>query len=106
VASSQDRITPTVDLRQAALSSELELDVPSSSVRPLVPPFAVPWLTVTLDELRGLPLDHRAMFLVSLIDGTCSIEMLADISCRKLDEVTALFTMLVQAGAVELRDPR
>jgi hypothetical protein len=105
LASSQDRITPPVDLRDAARATERKIEVPESRGRPLVPSYAVPWLMVTNDELRELPLDHRAGFLVSLIDGACSVEMLADISGLGLDEVAAIFALLVRLGAVELRDP-
>ena len=95
-----------MDLRQIARDSERDLDAPASQTRPLVPAFAVPWLIVTFDELRALPLDHRAGFLVSLIDGRSTVEMIADIAGFDVGEVVATLTRLVQLGAIEFRGPR
>jgi hypothetical protein len=96
-----------VDLRGAARDSEreLELEAPASEIRPTVPSWAVPWLLVTVDELRELPLDPRTAYLVSLIDGRCSVEVISDIA-GNAEEVNALVARLLELGAIELRDPR
>ena len=66
-----DRITPTVDLANLAFISEQEADAaaPTSEVRAVVSLSMVPRLTVAVHQLRELPIDPRAAFLVSLIDG-------------------------------------
>lgn len=89
------------DIRPASV----EADFTESDIRPLVPMQAVPWLVVTHDELRQLPLDCRAGFIVSLIDGRCTVEMLLDMAGLPEDEVMALITQLVRLGAIELRNP-
>lgn len=99
----RDRITVPA---AAALDSERELAATTSDVRPLVPPFAVPGLLVTMDELRNLPLDPRAGHVVSLIDGRANVEGIADMSGIPLDEITTIFATLLELEAIELRDPR
>ena len=83
-----------------------EFEAADSSIRPLVPLSAIPWLVVTLDELQKLPLDSRAGFLVALIDGRCSVEMLLDISGMREDETIDIIGELARLGAIELREPR
>ena len=51
-----------------------------SDVRPVLSMDGVPWLIVTYDELREMPLDPRAGFVVSLIDGRSTVEMIVDIA--------------------------
>jgi hypothetical protein len=50
---------------------------------------SVPWLTISFEELRTLPLDHRAGFIVSLVDGTSSVEMILDVCgiSKKIERV-------------------
>lgn len=99
-----DRITPTVDLAGLARSSERELDAaPKSDIRRLAPMTAVPWLMMTLDQLRELPIDPPAAFLVSLVDGQCTVEMIADVAAMPRQDVARTFAMLAELGAVELR---
>ena len=76
-----------------------------SDIRRVVPMQAVPWLVVTLEQLRRLPLDGRAGFIVSLIDGRCTVEMLLDVAGLPEDEVIALLAQLAELGAIELREP-
>jgi hypothetical protein len=66
--------------------------------------FAVPWLVVTYDELQRLPLHPRAGFVVSLIDGRCTVEMLLDVSGMREDETLDILAELLRLGAIELRD--
>ncbi|MGH7294475.1 MAG: hypothetical protein ACRELB_06070 [Polyangiaceae bacterium] len=95
-----------VDLRQAARDSEREIEVTASDVRPLVPLHAVPWLIVTYDALRTMPLDSRAGFVVSRIDGQCTVEVLLDLCGLREDETLRILAALVRLGAIELHDPR
>jgi len=92
------------DIGPRTLDPEGGQEGTQSDIRPIVPMHAVPWLVVTHDELRRLPLDARGGFLVSLIDGRCTVEMLLDIAGLPEDEVIALLGQLTQWGAIELRD--
>jgi len=99
-------VTPAVDLGSFARASEREIEkAPTSTVRALASPSMVPWLVVTLDQLRDLPIDPRAAYLVSLADGQCSVETIADVAGIPREDVVEIFATLVQLGAVELRDP-
>ena len=93
-----------MDLSQAARDSTRDFPAADSDVRPVISLSAVPWLVVTYDELRRLPLDKRRGFLVSLIDGRCTVEMLLDVSGMPEDETLDILRELVGLGAVELRD--
>jgi hypothetical protein len=54
------------------------------------------------DQLRWLSLDHRAGFLLSLVDGTSRVEDLLDISgMPRLEALRILYTLLEQ-GAIAL----
>jgi hypothetical protein len=108
---SRDRITIPVDMRQAARDSARGLKVADaratdSDVRPVVPLYAVPWLVVTFDELRRMPLDSRSGFVVSRIDGQCSVEVLLDLCGLGEDETLAILAQLLRLEAIELRDPK
>jgi hypothetical protein len=81
-----------------------EAEGTQSDIRPIVPMHAVPWLVATHEALRRLPLDARAGFIVSLIDGRCTVEMLLDVAGLPEDEVIALLGQLAELGAIELRD--
>lgn len=59
-------------------------------------------LGVPGDQLRWLALDHRAGFLLSLVDGVLTIEELLDISgMPRLDALRILFSLL-QEGVIRL----
>jgi hypothetical protein len=103
--SRHDRITLPEDLRPFARDSERRFETASSDVRPLVPLSAVPWLVVTFEDLRRLPLDARAGFVVSRIDGRSSVEMLLDLCALPEGETLDIVAELVRLGAIELRDP-
>jgi hypothetical protein len=85
--------------------TEDDLDAPSSEVRPVLSLLAVPCLSITLNGLRSLPLDPRAGYLVSLMDGHCTVEMILDVCPLERDEALGVLTRLLQLGAIELRDP-
>jgi hypothetical protein len=89
---------------QAARDSDSEFAAAGSDIRSVVSLRAVPWLLVTYDDLRELPLDSRAGFVASLVDGKCTVEMLLDVSGMPEDETLDILRELVRLGAVELRD--
>jgi hypothetical protein len=63
----------------------------------------VPTVVVQRSQLRWLSIDHRAGFILSLIDGTSSIEMILDVcGMPKLDAIRILFE-LVQQKIVALK---
>jgi len=97
--SSQDRITAPTDLRE--LAREAEEDQPSSVH---LRRHAVPRLTISHDELLRLPLDHRAGFILSLVDGRSSIETIADMSGMAQGEATGILADLVARGVLSLRE--
>ena len=83
-----------------------DLDGPASEVRPVVPLLAVPRLVVTATGLHLLPLDARTAYLLSVVDGQCTVETILDICEVELsrDEALRLLAHLLQLGAIQLRD--
>lgn len=79
-------------------------EAPHSEVRRLVPLACVPWLVVTHEQLVTLPLDSRAAFVLSLVDGRCSVEMIVDMSGMPQDQVLEILGRLVALQAIELHD--
>jgi hypothetical protein len=54
-------------------------------------------VAVARDQIRWLSLDHRAGFLLSLVDGTSSIEELLDVSTMpRLEALRILYGLLDQ----------
>src|SRR5690606_22276529 len=52
-------------------------------------------IAIPNDEIRWLSLDHRAGFLLSLVDGTLTIEEILDISgMSRLDALRVIFTLV------------
>jgi hypothetical protein len=63
----------------------------------------VPFVAVPLEQLRWLNLDHRAGFVLSHIDGSCSLEQILDVSgMPTLDALRILFE-LVQQRVISFR---
>ncbi|HEX4445517.1 MAG TPA: hypothetical protein VH044_02225 [Polyangiaceae bacterium] len=54
-----------------------------------------------LDQLKGMPLDHRAGYLLSWMDGSIDLEMLVEVSTMPRDEVLRIVRDLYEAGIVE-----
>jgi hypothetical protein len=103
-----DRITiPAPALAAAAArDSAREFAAAGSDIRSILRLDAIPWLVVTYDALRELPLDPRAGFVASLVDGRCTVEVLLDISGMPEDETLEILRELVRLGAVEMRDAK
>jgi hypothetical protein len=56
-----------------------------------------------VDVLKRLPLDHRAGFLLSLMDCSLDLEALIEVSGMARDEVLELVKELHELGAVEFK---
>jgi len=63
----------------------------------------VPAVRVAPRDLAKLGIDHRAGFVLSMIDGMTPIEMLIDLSGLPRVDVLRILDELVQAGAVALQ---
>jgi hypothetical protein len=101
--SRHDRATIPEDMSELARESA-GLSGAASDIQPVVALNAVPWLVVTYERLRTLPLDPRAGFVVSLIDGRCTVEVILDLSGMPEDETVDILRQLLGVGAIELRD--
>jgi hypothetical protein len=62
-----------------------------------------PFCTMTHETLKRLPLDHRAGFLISLMDGAVDLEVLVEISSMKREEVLRTVRDLHESGVVDFR---
>jgi hypothetical protein len=64
----------------------------------------VPIVEVAREQLRWLSIDHRAGFVLSLVDGVSSLEMILDVSgMPELDALRILFE-LVQQHIIAIKD--
>jgi hypothetical protein len=65
----------------------------------------VPTMAKPMNEVKAMALDHRAAFLLSLIDdgGGCNVEDLVAICPMPRQEALAVLFGLVRAGAVKMR---
>lgn len=61
----------------------------------------LPRVVVGLARIRQLPIDPRAAFLLSRIDGQTTVDTLVDITGFEFDELLTSLARLVQLGAVE-----
>jgi hypothetical protein len=50
-----------------------------------------------------MPLDHRAGFLLSLMDGTVDLDTLIDVSGMPRDDVLSIVSELHEVGAVDFQ---
>jgi hypothetical protein len=65
-------------------------------------PTRVPRLTVAQEDLVQLKLDHRAGFLVSLLDGVSTIEMIVDVAGMPQEEALSALQALYLRGIIRL----
>jgi hypothetical protein len=61
---------------------------------------SVPRLAVSKEILVTLPLNHRAGFIVSFVDGSFTVEMILDACAMRRDEALAILGELVSRGIV------
>jgi len=99
-------IARAVDVARPRNDSGTEAEPPPSGiVSGVVTLDAVPWLDIAYDELLAMPLDPRHGFLLSLVDGRCTVEMITDMSGFPRDEVFMMLSELVAMGVLTLRLP-
>lgn len=65
----------------------------------------VPSIAMSPAELKWLPLDHRAGFLLSRIDGYASVDEILDVSGMPSLEALRIMYEFVLEGVIRLRDP-
>jgi hypothetical protein len=63
----------------------------------------VPIIIVPRTQMRWLSIDHRAGFILSLVDGTSSVEMILDVSGMPRLDALRILQELVQQRIVSLR---
>ena len=63
---------------------------------------AVPRLAVSTADLKTMPLDERAGFIVSFVDGTYSVEMILDACAMKRGEAIAILVDLAARGVIKV----
>jgi hypothetical protein len=62
-----------------------------------------PAVVMADQDLKRLPLDHRAGFLLSLMDGTVDLDTLAEIAAMPREEVLRVVRDLFESGVVDFR---
>ena len=60
-------------------------------------------VTMPIDELKLLPLDHRAGYLLSWMDGSIDLETLVEVSALPREEALRIVRDLIDAGVVICR---
>ena len=60
-----------------------------------------PRVTVTADQLRELPLDHKAGFVLSLMDGSIDLDTLVLVAGLPRGEVIRIVRSLCDSGVVK-----
>lgn len=63
----------------------------------------VPFVAVPLEQLRWLNIDHRAGFVLSHIDGNCSLEQILDVSGMPTLDALRILYELVQQRVIAFR---
>lgn len=99
-----ERITIPQDMSALARAADDD-PPPSGVVSGVVTLEAVPWLDIPYDELLAMPLDARQGFLLSLVDGRCTVEMITDMSGLPREEVFTMLAELMAMGVLTLRLP-
>ena len=92
-----------MDLSRVARDSERRFEATGSDVRRALLTHSVPWLLLTYDQVRERPLDSRDAFVISLVDGRCTVEMILDIAGMPEDETMDILRKLLDLGVIELR---
>jgi hypothetical protein len=62
----------------------------------------IPRLTLSPEALRTLPLDHRAGFLVWLIDGSSTVEAILDACPMTREHALAMLGVLAAHGVISV----
>jgi hypothetical protein len=95
---------PTSRIERRVLDRVLEEERPTRREMPVAISFfsRVPRLAVPLADLAVLPLDHREGFLLSLIDGTSTVEAILDVCAMSFDEAVETLAVLVERRIVRM----
>jgi hypothetical protein len=94
-------VPPPFSLKDFARDTERKLRAAAGGEGPPAPT-AVPRVRVSNQELRARAYDHRAGFVLSLIDGSTSVEGIVDISGIPKDDVVKLLERFRAEGVIEL----
>jgi hypothetical protein len=70
--------------------------------RPKMPMSCIPRRTMNETQIRSLPLDHRAGFLLAHIDGKTNVRTILDVCGMSQDEVVQLIERLLALRAIML----
>ncbi len=62
-----------------------------------------PYVAIPREQLKRLPLGHRAGFLLSCMDGATDLETLVAVSAMTREETLRLARDLFESGVVEFR---
>jgi hypothetical protein len=62
-----------------------------------------PAVTMTNEALKCLPLDHRAGFLMSLMDGSLDLDTIVDLCGIERDEALGIMRDLFESGVLEFK---
>lgn len=60
-------------------------------------------VAVSLEQLKEMPLDHRAGYLLSWMDGSIDLDTLVDVSTMSRPEVLRIVRELYDSGVIEVR---
>jgi hypothetical protein len=71
--------------------------------RALGDPERVPLIKMRPNELRSLPLDPMAGFILSQIDGVSTVEMILDVSGMPKEKTLSILCDLVKRGVIDVR---
>jgi hypothetical protein len=63
----------------------------------------VPMVMVARDQMRWLSIDHRAGFVLSLVDGVSSLEMILDVSGMPELDALRILSELAQQRIISFR---
>ncbi len=64
---------------------------------------ATPWLMLSHADVMKLELDHREGFLLSLIDGRTTVELLIELAAMPRADVLRILARWLAMGVIELR---
>jgi hypothetical protein len=79
-------------------------EMPTVRPPPYAPADSIPVPVLRGAELRKLHLDRYAGFLLSLMDGVTTVEMLLDVCAMPTADAMRVLDELVRSGVVELKD--
>lgn len=67
-----------------------------------IQPDMVPRIALSKNELLAAPLDHRAGFIMSLVDGIQSVETILDLCAMRRIEAIKILSDLAAMGVISL----